>query len=332
MNIQDAYKILGIKPGATKEEAKKAFREKAAKYHPDKNNNSKEAEDKFKEINSAYQLIDKGEISQRQYYDHSGHLAEELRRRMNDFFPGSNFGNRFVSEPIIINIEIPFEMSILGGKKDITYERKIKCESCSLGQVQVNKVMCPKCNGHGYRKYSDDENNLPCTKCKATGYISNSIPCEKCNGTSNQNSVDTLRVKIPPGVMSGVRLVLKGKGNYRTGFYDNVIVIISVMPDRDMQLSNGDVISVVELSLLEALQGTKKKLRTVKGEKTLTFKPKIKHRDTVKVSGFGVPPYGSHTVVVNVSYPDDVSDIVELLKTKDEPEPEEILGVQSQEN
>lgn len=335
MNIQEACNILGIRPGDSQEDAKKAFRKKAAEYHPDKNPGSKEAEDKFKEVNSAYQLIEKHGTSPQpfnvksEFYDHGDHLAEELRRRMGDFFPGFGNPNQVRSEPIIVRVDIPFEMSVLGGKKDINYERTVKCESCTDGKVSTNKKMCPKCGGHGHRKYGSEDRDLPCTTCGATGYISDGAQCDVCKGTGTQKTVETLRITIPPGAMNGLRLILKGKGHYRSGIYDNVLAVISVMPDHDMQLSDGDVISVVELSLLEALQGTKKKIRTVKGEKTLAFKPNTKHRDTVRVAGFGVPPHGGHTVVVNVSYPDDVSDIIQLLEAKTNQEPEEVTGVQN---
>jgi molecular chaperone DnaJ len=337
MNIQDACNILGIEPGASKEDAKKAFRKKAAEYHPDKNQ-SEGAEAKFKEINAAYQLVEKHGTTPQpfnvrsEFYDHGDHLAEELRRRMN---VNINFGfgrpQQFRSEPIIVSAEIPFEVAVLGGKKEITYERTLKCEACTGGKVATNKVMCQKCGGHGHRKYGSDDRELPCTTCGATGYTSSSSSCTECGGTGTRSSVDTLKIVIPPGMESGIRLILKGKGNYNAaiGMYDNVIAVISVLPDHDMQLSDGDVISVVELSLLEALQGTKKSVRTVKGEKTLAFKPKTRHRDTIRVAGFGVPPHGAHTIVVNVSYPDDVDDIINVLKNKNKPEPEEISGVQS---
>lgn len=339
MNIQDACNILGIAPGASKEDAKKAFKKKAIEYHPDKNS-SEGAEQKFKEINSAYQLIEKhGTVPQysnvgSEFYDHGDHLAEELRRRMNvNFGFGFGFGRpaQFRSEPIIISVEIPFEIAVLGGKKEVTYERTIKCETCSGGKVSINKIMCSKCGGHGHRKYGTDERELPCTTCGATGYISNDVTCNECHGSGIKKSIDTLKITIPPGMESGIRLILKGKGNYNpaVSIYDNVIAVISVLPDHDMHLDNGDVISVIELSLLEALQGTKKTVRTVKGEKTLAFKPKTRHRDTIRVSGFGVPPHGAHTVVVNVSYPDNVDDIIDVLKNKDKLEPEEISGVQS---
>jgi molecular chaperone DnaJ len=335
MNIQDACNLLGIEPGASKEEAKKAFRKKASEYHPDKNS-SEGAEQKFKDINSAYQLIEKHGTTPQpfnvssEFYDHSEHFAEELRRRMNFHV---NFGrpSQLRSEPIIVHADIPFDVSVLGGIKEIIYERTIKCEACTGGKVSSNKVMCSKCGGHGHRKYGSDDHELPCTTCGATGYITNNSICDKCKGSGTRKSVDTLKVTIPPGMESGVRLILNGKGNYNPSFniYDNVIVVISVIPDHDMQLSGGDVISVIELNLLEALQGTKRKVRTIKGEKTLVIKPKTRHRDTIRVAGFGVPPMGGHTIVINVSYPDSVDNIIEVLKDKESTEPEEISGVQS---
>jgi molecular chaperone DnaJ len=339
MNIQEACNLLGIELGASKEDAKKAFRKKASEYHPDKNS-SEGAEQKFKEINSAYQLVEKhGTTPQHsnvssEFYEHGEHLAEELRRRMNvNVNFGFGFGRpvQFRSEPIIVSAEIPFDVAVLGGKKEIVYERSVKCEACTGGKISTNKVMCPKCGGHGHRKYGSDDRELPCTTCGATGYTTNGVTCTECQGSGIRKSIDTLKVSIPPGMESGIRLILKGKGNYNTtiGHYDNVIAIISVLSDHDMQLSNGDVISVIELSLLEALQGTKKIVRTVKGEKTLAFKPKTRHRDTIRVAGFGVPPHGAHTVVVNVSYPDNVDDIIDVLNNKDKPDLEEISGIQS---
>lgn len=343
MNTLDACNLLGVQSGASKEEVKKAFKKKAAELHPDRNKEP-DAEQKFKEINEAYQLLDKygtdyrpGDVSSPNY-DMSEHLAEELRRQMDEIFggraPGVNFRYERAqpSQPIIVPVEIPFEMAVLGGKKDITYERTLQCtrSDCKRGSIEgLNKKVCQKCGGHGYRKYGNDDKQLPCNVCKATGYVSNKTQCPECIGGVIKK-VETLKVTIPPGVQTGLKLVIKGKGHYNPGdFFDDVVVIIKVLPDHDMQLDGNDVIGVVELTLLEALKGTRKKLRTVKGEKLLAFKPKTRHRDTVRVAGFGVPPDGSHVVIVNVNYPDNVSKLIEALEKTDEPEPEEISGVQS---
>ncbi len=248
MNIQEACNILGIELGASPDEAKKAFRKKAAEYHPDKNQ-SEGAEAKFKEINAAYQLVEKhGTVPQTQnvgseFYDHGDHLAEEIRRRMNINF-GFGRPNYIRSEPIIVSIDIPFEVAVLGGSKDVTYERTIKCEACNAGKVETNKVKCKKCDGKGHRKYGEVNKELPCTTCGGSGYTCTKSSCRECNESGIRKSVRYFfKVTIPPGMESGVRLILKGKGNYNAliGQYDNVIAVISVTPDsHDMHLDNGE--------------------------------------------------------------------------------------------
>lgn len=346
MNIQEACQLLDVPIGSSTEDVKKAFKKKAMEYHPDRNK-SEGAEAKFKKINEAYQLLEKHGTNPpdprnvaSEFYTHDAHFAEELRRHMHFAFNQQNgfqfFNNfhgnptRINSEPIVIHTEVPFEMSILGGKKEITFERTVVCK-CPTSDI---KNTCPKCDGRGYRTYGQDDKELPCNTCKTSGFIND--VCPVCEGSGVKKIVDTLKVTIPPGVESGMRLVLNGRGNYiklpphieQREMYGNVIVILHILADHDMQRSGDDVIGVVELSLLEALKGTKKKIRTVKGEKTLSFKPKMKNKDTIRVSGFGVPPEGAHVVVVNVSYPDDVSGIIETLECIQEPELEEISGTQ----
>lgn len=346
MNTHEACNILGVPLGAPPEDIKKAFKKLAVKYHPDRNK-EEGAEQKFKEINEAFQLLEKyGSTTStnptNKNYDHGDHLADEIRRRMSDLFNtefvGKNpFGNTdFASRnpfgtptqagvpPIIVELEIPFDAAVLGGRRDISFERSVKCDSCEDGKVSTNKTMCQKCGGHGKRKYGNDSRELPCTGCSGTGYNATNVNCTVCGGVGSEKKKITMHVAVPPGVENGTRLTLKGKGNYASkNIYGNVSVFINVIPDLEMQLVGKDVISIVELSLLEALKGTKKKLRTVKGEKTLSFKPKTKHRDTVRVSGFGVPPDGAHSFLINVNYPDNIDDIINVLEHD---KPEEVSG------
>ena len=315
MNVQEACAILEIPTGSSLDDVNKAFRLKAAKYHPDVNKEPN-AEATFKKINEANQLLVKhGTYSNvhDQTYDFRDDFMEELRKRMSETFSVQyNFNTGFKvnvhAEPIIVSIEIPFEMSVTGGTKDITYERTVKCNTCK-------SVQCQKCNGVGRRKYNGDSKELPCTTCKGSGKI---LTCDACKGTGHIKKTETKRVAIPAGILSGSRLILKGAGNQAQTLYaemfDNVIVGVRVVPDPDMYLQGSDVISITELSLLEALKGTKKKLRTVNGENTLVFKPKTRHGDTVRVSGFGVPPNGAHIFVVSVNYPEDVSGLISVLE------------------
>jgi molecular chaperone DnaJ len=112
-------------------------------------------------------------------------------------------------------------------------------------------------------------------------------------------------------------MVIRGKGHwFKDKVYDDVVVQVKVVPDPDMRLEGVDVISSIELTLLEALVGCKKEVRTIKGNKTLTLKPKTRNGDNIRVNGFGVPNNGSHIINVIVNYPDDITKLVECLEGK----------------
>lgn len=220
--------------------------------------------------------------------------------------------------PIAVKVDIPFEMSITGGRKEISYYRLVKCFDCNNSNI---KTVCIKCNGTGKRKYGSgavqaaDNRELPCNGCKGTGHSVSGV-CQSCNGTLRKRIKEDLLIPIPPGIDSGTILTFDGRGNYRTrDLYDSLAVMINVQPNENgLILDGNDVISTVELNLLEALQGTKKNLRTIKGDKVLEFKPKIKNGDRVRVSGFGVPPNGAHIFVINITYPEDVSELISVLE------------------
>jgi DnaJ-class molecular chaperone len=121
-----------------------------------------------------------------------------------------------------------------------------------------------------------------------------------------------ISVKIPAGVMNGQKIGVIVKTE--KGPAIRVGVTIIVMPDSEMSRDGRDVISMVEVTLLEALKGTSRQVRTVKGEKALKIKPGIRNQETVRVAGYGVPPHGSHLFVVKVTYPKDLSKLIEFLE------------------
>ena len=322
MNTHDACALLGVPIGASALDVKTAFKKKAIEYHPDRNKSS-DAEDKFKMINEAFQLLDKYGTNppafndlKSPFYNSADHLAEEIKRQMDELF------NKKVANapgpPIAVKIDVPFEMSIVGGRKDISYSHFVKCFDCNNSNI---KTTCIKCNGTGKRKYGSgtiqpaDNRELPCTSCKGTGRSAPGV-CQSCNGTSKRRITEELSVPIPPGIKSGTILTFDGRGNYRAkDIYDGLVVMVNVQPNENGLILDGDdVISTVELSLLEALQGAKKSLRTIRGDKILEFKPKIKNGDRIRVSGFGVPPNGAHVFVISVTYPEDVSELISILE------------------
>jgi molecular chaperone DnaJ len=314
MNVHEACALLDIPVCSDQDLVKAAFKKKAIEFHPDKNK-APNAEEKFKEINSAYQFLEKyGTNPQifhpgfQNFYDPSAHFAEELKRQMNVVFniPGP---------PLVASLTISFEISVLGGPIEMSYARNLKCPDCQEGHVR-DKNPCPKCNGKGRRKYGEGSQELKCNKCLGTGFPMTGV-CPSCQGSSKVFVANNLiSIKIPPGTENGAKLIFKGRGNYRANDqYDDFIVSIFVTPsDHGLILSGQDVIFTIELSLLEALKGTKKNLWTIKGEKVLEFKPKMKNGDKIRIAGFGVIPNGSHICVVNVNYPEDVSKLIAILE------------------
>lgn len=323
MNIQEACNILGIPINSSDLDVKTAFKKKAIEYHPDRNK-SPDAEVKFKRINEAYQFLDKYGTKQpahydikSPFYDPAADFAEEIKRRMDEMFTGSFRRDSGPKEPpLVVNLSISFEESIRGCKKDITYTRMGKCPECNDGKV---KFPCTKCGGSGKRKYGAgaqmSEAELTCNACLGTGSVAVGGRCNTCNGSFKKMATESSTIIIGAGTNDGAKILLNGKGNYHAkDVYGDLLLAISVQPSNNgLTLNGDDVISTVELTLLEALQGTKKSLSTVMGEKVLEFKPRMKNGDRIRVSGFGVPPNGAHIFIVSVVYPDDVSKLIEVL-------------------
>jgi DnaJ-class molecular chaperone len=134
-------------------------------------------------------------------------------------------------------------------------------------------------------------------------------------------------VPVPAGAAPGLRISVPGKGDYlpRYKAYADAIFAIHVIPDRELSREGNDVVSVIDIDLIDALKGCHKKVRTVRGEKTLKIHGGIRHKDTIRVNGFGVPPDGGHLFLVDVKYPQNLEPLIKALE-KTEEEPEIITG------
>lgn len=295
MNSQEAYNILGVSPGIPEDELKKAYRKKASELHPDVNK-AENAEEKFKELNAAYELLQKPPPVNKFDVNYT-----PFDFTIEDFSPGRDFdpffkfrgnfrpsGFRYQNpnffrvvetDPIIIT----FEESILGCSKETTVRWGSPCDTC-----------------HGNRIVEGNK-------------------CLRCDGSGINRMETAVSLNVHPGTINGEMFNLQVSNNVHAK------VVINVLPDHAMRLEGRDVISVLDISLLEALKGTSRKVRTIKGERSLKIKPGVKNRDPVRVSGFGVPPYGSHIFLVNVKYPDNLQPLVEFLEKNQEPA-EEIKG------
>jgi DnaJ-class molecular chaperone len=289
MNVQEACNLLGIPVGASEEDVKKAFKKKAIEFHPDKNKDPG-AEATFKRINEASQYLEKNGTTER-VNNFSGNFTidEILRQQMGSVFNMHvNRGQRRQQNNIFVTVEVPFATSVLGGNQNISYERTIRCNSCKgTGKVPNTSVD------------AKDPDTL----------------CASCKGSGTTKQREHYAIVISPGFVNGTQMVIRGKGHwFKDAAYDDVVVQVRVVQDSEMRLEGVNVISNIELTLLEALSGCKKEVRTIKGNKTLTLKPKTRNGDEIKVKGFGVPNNGSHIINVVVNYPEDVTKLIECLE------------------
>lgn len=301
MNLQEAYSILELPFGSSEAEVKKRYREFTKKYHPDVNKET-EAEDKFKKINEAYSLINT---------------------------PNNKNPRKFTYidlQPIELHVEISFKESVLGCKKALKFTRKNKCPICDGQGERIIDNGCPKCKGKG--KIVQQQGNFiisrTCDKCMGK---SDTKICDQCE----EGVVETetsITVNIPGGVKSGNVLRLGGMGNYvglRFNQYSNPFfedierftdahVNITVQPYFDLKIMEENVVSELELSLLEAIQGTKKHVNTIIDLKEVAIPPLSKNKDEILLPNLGVNAKGSHKLVLKVNYPTDAEDLARLVE------------------
>lgn len=313
MNIRDAYKILELTDDATKEEANEAFRRLSKLYHPD-NKKTGDAQ-KFKEINEANQKIQNPE-PEPQSFGGGGFPFGGFD------FSGFGFGGpprHFKTRPNVqIGVTVNFNDSVLGCDREIEYDRHEACKECSGDGFEVLTDSCDSCKGNG-RTTIKKNNMVFMTTCGICGGLGKKTQeCKSCSGEGTKEVNKKINIKLPGGLINNSKIRLAGGGHFmQDGFYSDAFINVKVIPDKDMTLDGNDVVSRLELSLLEALKGTKKKVRTVKGELTLKVKPKVRNGEKISASGYGANG-GNHIFILDVQYPEDVSKLINVL---DESEP-----------
>ncbi len=286
---RDYYEQLGVDRNAGEEEIKKAYRKLALKYHPDRNPGDKQAEEKFKEISEAYQVLTDSE--KRVRYDQYGHAAfgdGGLGRGGFDFTSGFEdifgdiFGEFFGTgtkrrharsrgEDLRYNLEISFEEAAFGVEKKIKIPRQGLCESChgSGSKPGSSPRSCPTCRGKGQVSFQQGffQVSRTCNQCRGQGTIITD-PCISCNGAGRVRKFHTLSVKIPPGVDSGSRLKLRGEGEsgISGGSPGDLYVVIQVQPHPLFIRDGLDIICEVPISFVQAALGAEIDVPTLEGK------------------------------------------------------------------
>lgn len=318
---QEAYSLLGLTPDASDDQAKKKFRELSKTLHPDVNKDS-DATEKFQKISQAYDCIKEKKFDDNQsMQDFSGFGGFQGGFpggfNIHDFF-SNHFGqDREDQPPIEVSVVISFKEAIFGCKKELSFNRKTKCQSCNgQGHIKLNNG-CKQCGGSGM--FTRQSGNMvfqqQCPKCHGR---SQHESCKTCNTEGSQDSTTNISVNIPAGISNNT-LRLAGIGHFvsNSHFGDrhaDVYVHVSVIAEDGLRQENNDVVSDLSISLLDAVMGCKKSIRTLDGEKEIEIKPSSKNKEEIYIPNLGVARVGNHRVILNVEYPSNTDKLINFLK------------------
>jgi molecular chaperone DnaJ len=318
--VATLYDTLGLKKGASQDEVKKAYRKLAAKYHPDKNPGDASAEEKFKEVQNAYDTLSDPE--KRKTYDRfgttngrpgfdtsnfdfrgGGNFRVEDLGDLGDLFGGLfNRGGTRTRRPqpergpdIEAVVNLSFEDALRGLETKIPVDVTTACRECggSGAQPGTAPVICPECNGRGVVSESQGLFALsqPCPRCRGNGTVIEQ-PCPKCGGSGRERRTKRYSVKIPAGAKDGTRIRLKGKGEpgANGGAPGDLFVVTRVTPSRLFERRGNDLVVEVPVTYPEAALGTTVEVPTPYGER-LSLKVKAGSQDgaLLRMRGHGAP-------------------------------------------
>ena len=295
MAKRDYYEVLGVSKSSSAEQIKSAYRKLAVKYHPDKNEGDKAAEEKFKEASEAYHILSNSE--RKQNYDNFGHAAFEnggggrggfgnfdFSNHFSDIFEdffGEGFGQRGSGRSrksnnrgsdLRYDLSITLEESYTGKKQDIKFSSSEKCDTCSGSGSKPghNAGTCSMCGGHGQVRSSQGFFTVQqtCPQCSGSGEeITN--PCTNCNGQGKKQSSKRLSVSIPKGVDDGTRIRLAGKGEAgsRGAGNGDLYLFINVYSHDLFKRSEENLFFECPISIADAALGTSIEIPTIDGGK-----------------------------------------------------------------
>ena len=316
MAKRDYYEVLGVAKTASDDEIKKAYRKLAMKYHPDRNPDNAEAEEKFKEAAEAYEILSDSE--KRSMYDRMGHQAFE-----GGMGGGGGFGGGFSAEDIFSQfgdifggafgggggrgqqrarrgsdlryvMELTLEEAVRGVKKTITFTAPAPCETCDgKGSKNPNDVeTCKTCHGAGQVRMQQGFFSVQqtCSTCRGQGKIIKN-PCNTCHGSGVKDRQQTLEVTIPAGVDNGDRVRLTGKGEaIRDGQSGDLYVEVVVREHEIFQRDGADLYMDVPVSIADAALGKEIEIPTLEGRVSLKIPEGTQTGKMFRLRGKGVKP------------------------------------------
>ena len=318
MANKDYYEVLGLQKGASDDEIKRAFRKLAVKYHPDRNQGNTEAEEKFKEINEAYQILSDPEKKAK--YDQFGSAAFDGTGGFSGGFSGfdgfdmGGFGDIFESffggsggssrrtgpvrgNDIEYTVTLTFEEAIFGVEKEISITRSENCEHCSGSGAEPGTSVktCPTCGGAGQVRVQRQTplgsfvSTSTCDHCKGSGKITET-PCKECRGKGNVRKNRVIKVNIPAGVDTGNVMPLRGQGEHglRGGTPGDLYVKINVTKSKVFTRNGNDVYIDTHISMAKAALGTEITVATVDGNVKYTIPAGTQSGTMFRLKGKGI--------------------------------------------
>jgi molecular chaperone DnaJ len=326
VNISEAYKLLEINQSCSDDELKTQYKNLAKLYHPDI---YKTDPNKFKEINSAYQMVCDHRANPHKNNPFAANYNPFVNININDIFTQFGFDQdnaaQFNHKPPVINVSLSFKESVIGAIKKINYKRYTKCNDCNGKGLDRKKNGCDQCDGFGriIRTQGPMHFSSACTKCYGKNVKTNK--CGNCTGKGCLSVDMEEQINTPPGIHDGVQLRAAGIGHFvgNNPFggdqYGHADIDIKVEKDPLLILEDRDVILNIKIPLLDVLTGIEKEVNTINGFERINIKPLSKNKDEVIIKGCGVPASsgqraGVQRVILNVEYPDDTTNLIKALK------------------
>lgn len=318
---RDYYEVLGIQKGASEDEIKKAYKKLARKYHPDMNPGDKEAEEHFKEVNEANEVLSDPEKKAR--YDQFGFAGVDPNYGagpggggfgggfdfgdLGDIF-GSFFGGGFGGqqrrngpmrgESIRASVSVDFAEAAFGCEKEVTLERSETCTTCKGNGCAPGTTpeVCPECHGTGSVQVRRQTpmgvfaSTNPCRKCGGTGRLIHQ-PCSECRGTGTVRKRKTIKVSIPAGIDHGQTISLRGQGHAgkNGGPAGDLLITVMVRPHELFRRDGTDVFCEAPITFTQAVLGAELEIPTIDGKVKYAIPEGTQTGTVFRLKGKGIP-------------------------------------------
>lgn len=341
---RDYYEILGVSRDADKEEIKRAYRRLARKYHPDVNKEAG-AEDRFKEINRAYEVLSEPETRDRynrfgeagvsgagagyQDFGDMGGFADIFESFFSGF-AGSGVGQTGTrrrtgpvrGDDLRLDLKLEFREGVFGGEKEIRIPHLETCTTCSgSGAKQGSRPKtCPTCNSAGQVRratrtpFGSFTQVSVCPTCNGEGQVIED-KCESCGGNGRKQETKKLKITIPPGVDNGTRLRVSKEGDAgtRSGPPGDLYVYLFIEEDQEFHRDGVNILSEIKISYLQAIFGCRLEVNTVDGPVEMTIPPGTQPSTVLTLENHGVPRLGNpvsrgdHLITILIDIPNKIT-------------------------